>query len=306
MNLVTMRAARAAGALGEEILDHGLTLKNASNENMDIYAVFWLTMYISGQKIIEPVVVLRKLSGSMIIGQNVIKKHGLTFNPVLRKFDFIKPKLAQITWTKGHLTAVSGFVIKARSARLVRAHLVHEGTRIPIQPHQAFVGSVCGSPIAHATDANGICRFYLTNPLDEDMDVARGCCIGTAEPEELFDFDSSTLDKSALNAICAIADENRTKPSLPAGTISKTKLKMIHTAVARSTMPAKWRPHFITLLTRYHSTISETPDDLGHCKTVIHDITLRSEEPCYSKQFSLPAHELQVIKDHVKSWLAAG
>ena len=317
VSLATMRTARAAGALGEQINDHGLTLKNASNEEMNIHGVYWITMVINDHSIVEPVVVLKQLSGDMIIGQNVIHKHGLQYNPVRESFEFKQPSTpAPADWAPARLAAVSSFVIPARSARLTRARIIPDMSTVPpgtpppiIPPKQHFVGSVCGSPVSHVTDANGVCRIYLTNPLNEPITVERNTIIGTADPASLYDFDSSQLDTDALHSICAAADARRQREtSSPPETtsVSTTKLKMIDAAIQRSNMPKKWNSIFRALLIRHHSVISETPDDLGHCKTVVHDITMRTEEPCYSKQFSLPPHELECIKQHVKSWLAAG
>ena len=79
------RLARQAGAVRSEITGHGVSLTNASGQAMPIQGVYWMVMRIAGREMLEPVVVGRRVTSS-IIGQNIIEGQGLCYNPKKRKF----------------------------------------------------------------------------------------------------------------------------------------------------------------------------------------------------------------------------
>jgi hypothetical protein len=89
---------------------------------------------------------------------------------------------------------------------------------------------------------------------------------------------------------------------LPTTTV---KRQMIQAAVDRSVL-TEWRERFAKLLDNYSDVISESKTDLGHSKTVIHDIELTERTPVYTKQFPIPADHFDKIRCEACEWVKIG
>ena len=60
------------------------------------------------------------------------------------------------------------------------------------------------------------------------------------------------------------------------------------------------------MLLANHEAISEHKYDLGKTETLMHDISLKSEEPVYVKQFKIPDAHREQVERHVTEWLKLG
>ena len=330
VSVATMREARQAGNLGAEIKDHGLTLTNASDTNMAIHKVCWLDFYIDDKFIREPVVVLERMSGEMIIGQNVIEAHGLAWSKARNKFMFIdeQPQVMAtdaLVWRKATAHMVQKTVLCAGYLTTFKYRLEDTVTKLPLPPNQNFIATIMGKALRGMTDANGIAIGDQCVADGDDIVVARGELIGTAESMHDIPLESLPVDKTAVSAIVAeisaeMDEEFRAK--LEAVRSGKTKFeqgatksaltpakqKLIDKAVSRSQCPKRFKDAYRKMLIDYHDTISGDPTDLGHSTTVVHDITLKDEkaDPAYTKQYTLPRNEQETIEQHVKDLMATG
>jgi hypothetical protein len=307
ISMDAMRRARKEGAMGQQIHDHGLSLTNASGRPMDIHGVFWVDLYISGKRLREPVVVLKSLAGDAIIGQNIIEAHGLMFNPVRREFSFPDGKTKATAWANAELVSIQSHTVQPQEGVLVKAILRDTLTGKKLPPAQDFVAVVAGASIAGVTDNNGITSVYVPNGTPAALELHRNDRIGIAEPADNFDMDVAPADDAAISAITADAVRDRNKSEKAAKpVVTPTVHKLINAAIKRSGIPKKMQDKYRAVLELFADVISETPDDIGHSQTVVHDIKLRTQEPVYTKQYSLPDAELSVVKQHIKDWLATG
>ena len=71
-------------------------------------------------------------------------------------------------------------------------------------------------------------------------------------------------------------------------------------------MPEKWKIHYIQVIEANHTVFSLDKADLGLSTTLHHDITLRTQEPIYVKQFKIPEAHMTVVEEHLKEWLKLG
>ena len=307
VSMETMRRARRVGALGVEIPDHGLTLTDASKQSMPIFGVFFLTMYIAGKRLIEPVVVLRRMQGEMILGQNVISTHSLSINPVSGSAT-VPPKAAvPNSWETALVQTAMQTTLRAGQSTFVKAVLHDPTTNKRLSPEQTFIAPIAGAPAVVQTDANGIAGFYFPNPTSQDIKLERGETISEAENFLSYVSDTSPTNSVSISSLMAVQGKPKPLPEdAMAPPPSHRKRRLIEEAVRQSGFRKELKPHLRAMLIRYADTISESEADIGHSDTVVLDIKLRDKEPVYTKQFTLPEVELQLIKQNVKDWLAAG
>ena len=56
----------------------------------------------------------------------------------------------------------------------------------------------------------------------------------------------------------------------------------------------------------FHEAISEDQFDLGQCRTDLHEITLKTDEPIFVKQFKIPDAHMEEVEKHFVKWLKVG
>ena len=71
-------------------------------------------------------------------------------------------------------------------------------------------------------------------------------------------------------------------------------------------VPDEYRERYADLILKHHDVVSQHKHDLGKCKTMLHDIALKSNEPIYVKQFKIPDAHQEEVANHVKEWLKMG
>jgi hypothetical protein len=71
-------------------------------------------------------------------------------------------------------------------------------------------------------------------------------------------------------------------------------------------VPEQFKENYLNILYKNHEAISEHKYDWGKTETLMHDITLKSEEPVYVKQFKIPDAHCQQVEQHVTEWLKLG
>ena len=71
-------------------------------------------------------------------------------------------------------------------------------------------------------------------------------------------------------------------------------------------MPDEFKDRYLKVLFKNHEAISSHKYDLGQTATLMHDVTLRSEEPVYVKQFKIPDAHREPVEQHVTEWLKLG
>ena len=60
------------------------------------------------------------------------------------------------------------------------------------------------------------------------------------------------------------------------------------------------------VLLRFHEAIREDRFDLEQCRTDLNEISLRTEEPIFVKQFKIPDAHMEEVEKHVVEWLKLG
>ena len=93
-----------------------------------------------------------------------------------------------------------------------------------------------------------------------------------------------------------------TKPKQP---LIAAKRKLIEENRC-SEVPAEYKQWYLQVLLQFHKAISEDRFDLGRCRTDLHEITLKTEEPIFVKQFKILDAHMEEVEKHVIEWLKLG
>ena len=73
-----------------------------------------------------------------------------------------------------------------------------------------------------------------------------------------------------------------------------------------SEVPAEYKQQYLQVLLKFHEAISEDRFNLGRCRTDLHEITLKTDEPIFVKQFKIPDAHMEEVEKHVIEWLKLG
>ena len=60
------------------------------------------------------------------------------------------------------------------------------------------------------------------------------------------------------------------------------------------------------MIHQHHEAISQHKFDLGHANTLMHEITLKTNEPIDVKQFKIPEAHREEVEKHIAQWLKLG
>ena len=71
-------------------------------------------------------------------------------------------------------------------------------------------------------------------------------------------------------------------------------------------VPVKYQEKYLEVILKNHECISHHHFDLGRMQTLLHEISLKTEEPIYVKQFRIPDAHHQEVEKHVTKWLKMG
>ena len=159
---------------------------------------------------------------------------------------------------------------------------------------------------AQETNEHGQCKVYLRNPSPLEWKVQRGEIVATAEamPEEV---QHTPAELAALSKRIFAKDQRLRTPDKvikPNGLQRKALNERIEETVKK--FPAQVREAARSTFRRYSNIFSASKTDLGKEPATEHDINLRSREPTYAKQFSIPDAHMETIKTHMRDWLKLG
>ena len=65
------------------------------------------------------------------------------------------------------------------------------------------------------------------------------------------------------------------------------------------TVPDEFKSDYLAVILKNHECISRHKFDLGRTETLLHEISLKSEEPVYVKQIRIPDAHREEVEKHV-------
>ena len=275
-------------------LDLKLTCSGVSGSKLKLLGCYLLELHVLGKKIIHPFFVSDHLPGKYegVIGIDLIKKHGLSYDAISNQPYFEKPeKLLSVA------TLSKNVYLPARCSTKVKLDMPfdHLQTMMVDIPgcHQIFPSEYLLEP------KNGHSICYLMNTSYTPQKLPRGTMVGKCEKieeKELSPFDlESTTPKS--NSV--------TVPPQP--NLTSDRRRKIQKMAQLGHLSAKNQESYLKLLYKYHKALSLSEFELGCCKLGAHNIpTKEGCPPSYSKQFPLGYEQEVEVNRQIEEWIRLG
>jgi putative transposase len=266
---------------------------------LEVDGLYEIPLVTEGQQVKHPFFVVKGLSEPMIVGIDLIQKHGIRYCPVQRTFSTTD----QGHWQTGHLKVRQETKIPPFSVRQVKTRVVTDAGGSPSSAHTCLVHVtandlplITGGPALLQTDGQGVCLIEVTNCGPLEVELQRNDFVGHVE-------NISTCEIRELNPgyINAVAAQNVP----PKEKLTAEKIDFID-RILKQNVPSEFVDDYKKIILRHHDVISRDKFDLGRTNTLLHEISLKTDEPIYVKQFKIPeAHRAEVEK-HVAEWLKLG
>ena len=280
-------------------LDHpGINLHSASGSSMPATGVFLIRFSLNNRTLTAPFVRVPSLNAPAILGINVIRRYGIV--PDTDKGVTFASQVAEITPSfseGGHAVATSEVHVGPFQAALVRAQLYSQEYK-RVHAEVDAVVTIDAIPLGVSSTRGGVVQFYVKNPTPFERIISRNEFLGTAEP--LLAGPSADLHSLRASVAGIHKAGEKDKASKP---MSSNMRKRLTKAV--SAFPKAYREQALKIFQTFHDVFSESRSDLGKGPHE-HTIDLKSPDPTYSRQFTIPSEHMDCIKSHVKEWLKLG
>jgi len=276
--------------------------KSAGGQNLKVRGCYNFSVNVGKKETQHQFYVIRDLNEPVILGIDFIAQNELTFCPKSRSFKW----KGDSVWEQGHLKMSKTAVLSPLSVTVCKVQLRTDCGSRPGQQAQLVANirhcenpGLTGGPYLVTPDSEGNVHVPIYNCAPYKVTLARNEFVGLAE--NVSECEKREINPRYLQAVAAAqraSDRDRE-------VLSPEKEQFIRDNV-KLNVPEKFREQYLKVILKNHECVSQHKFDLGRTDTLLHEISLKSEEPVYVKQFKIPdAHRVEVEK-HVSEWLKMG
>ena len=154
---------------------------------------------------------------------------------------------------------------------------------------------ICGGPYLARVDENGHISVPVYNCAPTPVELKRNDFIGVVE--NITKCEKREINPRYLSAVAAKREAETT--------LSKEKRQFILDNLTLN-VPEELKESYLKVILDNHECISRHRFDLGRTDTLLHEISLKTEEPIYVKQFRIPDAHREEVEKHVNEWLKMG
>ncbi len=210
----------------------------------------------------------------------------------------------QPNWGQGHLKVVTAITVPPLSAAFIKATVRTKGGAIP-------EGTLCIANVASYTHPLVTGGPYLVQPDNHgqitisvkicslvDLEHDRNDFIG--QVENVQDCETRKLNPAYLQAVA-----HQQQVAKPCQALNKPKRKFILETV-KIQVQEQLQQQYLEVQLCHHKAISQDKFDFGRTDTLMHKITLKTQEPIYVKQFKISDAHCKEVERHVLEWLNLG
>ena len=286
-------------------IDFKLVCSGVSGSKLKVMGCYMLNFQILGRSIEHPFFVVDKIPGqSGVIGIDLIKKHGLSLDP-LTNTPFFVNTIPEATVTKDvFLPARSRQACKIRIPKSCVNKNSSQNLNI-LQINVATCKQVFCDEVLLDANEDGYTTVYLTNVSETNLKLKKGTIIGEVEPIQECDLNPWSVSSTTPFANAEEVAKFKAKQVVPL--LDRKRKDQILEAASLNHLPSDLKDKYIELLFKHHSCISLDEFDLGSCNKGSHSIPTKSDSPpTYMKQFPLPYEHEKEIKRQVLEWLKIG
>jgi hypothetical protein len=227
--------------------------------------------------------VIPDLNEPLIFGIDFIQKHQLWYCPKNKSFAWE----GQPNWGQGHLKVCQATVIPPLSVADLKATIRTKGGSSPGEGNLciANVASglhllITGGPYLVQPDSQGQVTVAVKNCSALDLKLQHNDFIGSIENVQ--DCEAREVNPVYLQAVAQQREAARPHEVL------NVKKRQFIIDNAKLQVPEQFQKQYLNLLLKNHTAISQDKFDLGRTDTLMHEITLKTAEPIYIKQFKIP------------------
>jgi hypothetical protein len=268
-------------------------LRSAGSNNLQVCVKYLLPIYF-GEKCMEhPFYIINNLIEQAILGIDFIQHHSLTYCPDQRKFSW----KGGSQWNSGTMKLCSMETIPPFTVVQIRVQLTTENGCVP-NTDTAYIANITvpdipvltGGPALVQPNKSGQTYIRIANCSPNQIVLQRGEFIGLIK--NVSDSEKHQLDPTFVTSLAEKQLQN--KVPIPLSNKKKTFIQE-----KSENIPEQFKENYLNILYKNHEAISEHKYDLGKTETLMHNITLKSEEPVYVKQFKIPDAHRQQVEQHV-------
>jgi transposase InsO family protein len=311
-------------------------LESVTGEEFPVYKTVRLVTRILGKEVVATWHISDAVAYDAVLGMNII---GKALDLVNGKITWRKGTPSQLVagvgvvtdaqsgdWHTGSVFACSDFTLDPRQARKIRIRVKTEDNTLPgrgnafvdITGHDEEAPDGLSGPIASTREGlAGLVNLdqfsrawaIIQNRSALPVTISKKSPIGRAwQADGIGAVKEEDMVKAARkNVVTISALAARTKPTN--GPKASKHWDKIGKQAGEAVSHLKSKPErdkALSVVRKYAAVFSADKFDVGRASDITHTIRLRSTEPVFTKQFPLPAREMEFIKEHVKQWLELG
>ena len=272
----------------------------------------YVTMEIEllGRTITRPVLIVSGLEHTrLVIGYDTIKEEGMVIDGKNDRVTWSEiPK--EENWSMAALHAIRSTEIEPKTV----AKIVVQPRMGPKTLKGGVVGvcsSAHGSPLLLwdslvTTDELGRVTLAIANHQIHSVRVKPNDCIGFIHNQDFREAEVKEKTDEFVHSF--FGDFGKEPPEPKRGEIEPLMREDREYLLSKMHIkaPSEWRQKYVDLLLRYHDTLSKSKFDLGWSDVVKHKIRMKREEPIFIRQFRVPLHHQEVLKEFVNELLRKG
>jgi hypothetical protein len=267
--------------------------KSAGGQLLPVHGKYQFKAQI-GTKVIEhEFYVIPKLNEPLIIRIDFIQQHQLWYCPKNRAFAWE----GQPNWGTGHMKVCSATTIPPLSVAFITVAIWTEGGAPPGEGNLCLANIasaqhplITGGPYLISPDALGQVTVALKNCAPVELELSRNDFIGSLE--NVTGCETRELNPAYIQAVARATNNH------PAKKITPAKRQFIEKTIHLN-VPEQFCKQYLKVILKNHQAVSQDKFDLGRTDTLMHEITLKTEEPIYVKQFKIPDAHRQEVERHV-------
>jgi Reverse transcriptase (RNA-dependent DNA polymerase)/RNase H-like domain found in reverse transcriptase/Integrase zinc binding domain/Integrase core domain len=271
--------------------------KSAGGQPLDYIGTCQLPILIDGQTNCTKVHVINNLNEAGILGMDFISTFNLVLDTHTKEFFWGNEK----KWHQGFITTKKATKLPPLSVSFIQTQLFSEFNN-PIPKHENVISHICspehplltGGPDMLCVDSHNT-TLKVINCSPFEIELNKGEQIGVIENlagQQILPLDTDVINQKVLSV--------RKSAFIPLTT------RIFIRENLNLSVPPEWKTKYIEVIENCHQVFSMDKADLGLSKTLQHDITLRTQEPIYVKQFKIPEAHHKVVEEHLREWLKLG
>jgi len=274
------------------------TFESAGGNSLKVIGTTRINCIIDSKSVQHQFYVIENLNEKGILGMDFIARHELHQDVVTNTF-YWTPN--QGTWNHGKMMSVKDVKLEALTTTQVKVQMETYDGKVPSEGHPviSYVSHethplVSGMPGLLQTNKENVCTILMQNCAPFDIMINSKEMVGTIENvqhEQRY-----LLDQELINSVTI------TRPMRRATEEDKRFLKNNEKIL----VPKTFAKRYESLLETCHEVFSRNKSDLGKSDLIVHDISLKTKEPVYVKQFKIPDAHMKEVENHVKEWLKLG